>query len=119
MSHLVSIATQVRDSNALTAACKRLQWPIPQLRQVALFTSSVTGWAVVLPGWHYPVVCDVTAGRVHYDNFEGRWGDVTELHRLLQAYAVEKIRIEALRSGHTVTETTLACGSVRLELLTA
>jgi hypothetical protein len=42
------------------------------------------------------------------------WGDKRELDRFLQAYAVEKARIEARRQGHTVTEQSLADGSIKL-----
>ena len=72
------------------------------------------GSAFSLPDWRYPVVCDTQSGSVHYDNFEGHWGDQRQLHRLLQAYAVEKSILEARRQGHTVTEQSLDDGSVKL-----
>ena len=40
------------------------------------------------------MVVDTANGQVHYDNFEGRWGEQSQLDRLLQAYAVEKTRME-------------------------
>ena len=67
-----------------------------------------------LPGWTYPVVFDAATGEARYDNFEGSWGDQAELDRLLQAYAVAKVRIEARRSGHSVTEQPLPDGSLKL-----
>jgi hypothetical protein len=42
------------------------------------------------------------------------WGKQCELDRLMQAYAVEKARLEARRQGHTITEQSLADGSVKL-----
>jgi hypothetical protein len=71
---------------------------------------------VALPDWRYPVVCDTASGRLRYDNFEGRWGNQKELDRFLQAYAVEKARLEARKRGHTVTEHLLADGSIRLSI---
>jgi hypothetical protein len=53
---------------------------------------------------------------VTYDNFGGRWGDQKHLDRFLQAYAVEKCRIEARRRGHQCAEQTLADGSVKLTI---
>lgn len=47
---------------------------------------------------------DTDARQVHYDNYGGQWGSQSQLDRLLQAYAVEKARLEARRAGHTVTE---------------
>ena len=42
-------------------------------RQVQLFSDTAEGLAFELPGWNYPVVCDLTTGQVRFDNFEGRW----------------------------------------------
>ena len=42
------------------------------------------------------------------------WGEQAQLDRLIQAYAVEKARIEARKQGHTVTEQTLPNGAIRL-----
>jgi hypothetical protein len=55
-----------------------------------LFSGEVTGLAVQLPAWVYPMVCDTTSGQLKYDNFNGRWGADAELNKFLQAYAVEK-----------------------------
>jgi len=44
------------------------------------------------------------------------WGAPAELNRFLQAYAVEKGRLEARRRGHAVSEQVLADGSVRLTI---
>ena len=74
----------------------------------------MTGLAVQLQGWRYPVVCQTERGELRYDNFEGRWGAPAELHRFLQSYAIEKTRIEARRQGHSLTELLLPDGSVRL-----
>ena len=114
MSHIVQIQTEVRDSVAIRAACGRLRLAEPVWGEAKLFSRSVTGWAVGLPGWRYPVVCDVSTAKIAYDNFEGRWGDSQELGRFLQSYAVEKARIEARLKGHTVTEQSLADGSIKL-----
>ena len=116
MSHIVQIQTEVRDPVAIRAACGRLSLAEPVLGETQLFSRSVTGWAVRLPGWRYPVVCDVASAKIAYDNYEGRWGDPKELGRLLQGYAVEKARIEARLKGHTVVEQSLADGSIKLTI---
>ena len=114
MSHIVEIKTEVRDPVAIRAACQRLTVPEPVFGEVKLFSTSATGWAVQLPEWRYPVVCDVNTAKIAYDNFEGRWGEQVHLDRFLQGYAVEKARLEARRKGHTVTEQALADGSIKL-----
>jgi hypothetical protein len=116
MSHVVQIQTEIRDPVAIRAACGRLALPEPVFGKTELFSSSAVGWAVRLPEWRYPVVCDVVTAKIAFDNFEGRWGDPKQLDRLLQGYAVEKARIEARRRGHTVTEQPLADGSIKLTI---
>ena len=119
MSHVVTIQTQVRDPVAVTAACARLGLAAPIRGVTKLFSQSVEGLAVQLPGWRYPVVCDTAAGNVRFDNFEGRWGDRRELDRFLQSYAVEVAKIEARRKGHSVTEQALPDGSIKLTISVA
>ena len=114
MSHVVQIQTQVRDPAAARAACERLHLPLPTQGTVELFSESVTGLVVQLPGWMYPVVCDVNSGALKFDNFNGHWGDQKELDRFLQAYAVEKTKIEARKKGLSVMEQPLADGSIKL-----
>jgi hypothetical protein len=52
-----------------------------------------------------------------YDNYNGHWGDPAQLNRFLQAYAVEKTKLESRKRGHTVTEHALQDGSVRLHIV--
>jgi hypothetical protein len=116
MSHIVIITTEVRDAAAVRAACQRLNLPEPVQGEVKLFSGAVSGLAVQLPDWQYPVCCDLRSGQVRFDNFSGRWGDQEHLDAFLQAYAVEKARIESRRQGHSVTEQTLADGSIKLTI---
>ncbi|WP_254509500.1 DUF1257 domain-containing protein [Anatilimnocola floriformis] len=119
MSHIVQIQTQVRDATAVDAACSRLGLPPPVQRTAKLFSSTATGLTVQLPEWTYPVVFDVATGDVKFDNYNGRWGQQQELDRFLQAYACEKAKIEARKKGHTVSEQTLADGSIKLTIQVA
>jgi len=119
VSHIVTIQTQVRDPAAIAAACSRLGLPSPVRRTVQLFSEVAEGLAVELPGWHYPVVCDVGSGSLKFDNYGGAWGDQKELYRFLQAYAVEKARIEAHKRGHSVSEQLLNDGSIKLTIQVA
>jgi hypothetical protein len=69
------------------------------------------------PSAGYPLVCDVSSGRLRYDNYGGAWGEGRELDRFLQAYALEKAKLEARRQGHTVLrELSLPDGSIRLTI---
>jgi hypothetical protein len=119
LSHIVTVDTQVRDPACVELACRRLQLPAPVAGTHELFSEPATGLAVQLPNWVYPVVCDVGSGKVRYDNFEGRWGDRRQLDSFVQAYAVEKARLEARKRGHTITEQPLADGSIKLVIQVA
>lgn len=114
MSHVVQIQTEVRDPVAIGAAATRLQLPLPVYGTAKLFSTSKTGWAVRLPQWNYPIVCDVNTGKVEFDNFEGRWGNPIELNKFLQAYAVERTKLEARRNGYAVSECPGTDGSVKV-----
>lgn len=114
MSHIVQIQTEVRDPIAVRSACDRLKLPQPTQGEFKLFSAKAVGLGVELPGWRYPVVCDVASGKVHYDNYGGRWGEQSRLDAFLQRYALEKASIEARRKGHTVVEQPLKDGSIKL-----
>ena len=114
MSHVVEIKTEVRDEAAVQAACTRLQLPTPESKTVRLFSATATGLCVQLPGWSYPVVANLQTGALQYDNYGGHWGEQSRLNQFLQAYAVEKAKIEARKKGHSVSETRLHDGSIRV-----
>ena len=75
-----------------------------------------TGLAVQLPGWQYPVICDLSTGQLRFDNFHGRWGDREHLDRFLQSYAIERAKLEARRKGFGTTEQQLPDGSIKLTI---
>ena len=118
MSHLVTIQTEIRDPVALASACRRLGLEQPVQGEADIFVEKARGWTVKLPGWTYPVVVDTDARKIHYDNYQGAWGEQSQLDRLLQAYAVEKAKLEARRAGHGVTETQLSDGSIKVTIQT-
>ena len=71
---------------------------------------------VQLPDWRYPVVCNLSSGELKYDNYNGRWGEQQHLDSFLQSYAIEKTKIESRCKGHSVTESQLSDGSVKLTI---
>ena len=114
MSHVVEIQTEIRDPVAIRAGCDRLKLPEPEFGEVKLFSSTATGWAVFLPQWRYPIVCDVEQAKIAFDNFGGRWGEQQHLDSFVQAYAVEKAKLEARKQGHHVSEQQCDDGSIKL-----
>ncbi len=116
MSHVVTIKTEVRDAEALRAACRRLGLPEPGQGTARLFEGEATGLLVKLPGWLYPAVVSTKTGQVQFDNYQGSWGDPKHLDAFLQAYAIEKAKLEARKKGHSVYERPLPDGSVKLTI---
>ncbi len=116
MSHIVEIKTEIRDEQAVRAACTRLNLAAPEHKTVRLFNATATGLCVQLPGWNYPVVANLQTGQVQYDNFNGHWGEQKHLNQFLQGYAVEKAKIEARKKGHSVTETALQDGAIKVTI---
>ena len=114
MSHIVEIKTEIRDEQAVRAACIRLQLAPPETKTVRLFSATATGLCVQLPGWTYPVVANLQTGSLQFDNYNGHWGEQKHLDAFLQGYAVEKAKLEARKKGHSVSETRLQDGSIRV-----
>lgn len=116
MSHIVQIKTEVKDASAVEAACKRLGLEAPTTGTFQVYAVQRTGLGVKLPGWDYPVVCNLESGAVDFDNYNGSWGAQAELDKFLQAYAVEKAIFEAQKGGYSVYEEKLDDGSIKLSL---
>jgi hypothetical protein len=53
---------------------------------------------------------------VKFDNFNGHWGKQEHLDAFLQAYAIEKAKIEAHKKNYPVTEKKLKDGTIELEV---
>ena len=116
MSHVVQIQTQVKDAAAVRAGCIRLQLDAPVEGETRLFSQTVSGLAVRLRDWRYPVVFNLATGESRFDNYGGHWGKQERLDEFLQAYSIEKTKIEARRKGYSVIEQPLVDGSVKLTL---
>ena len=74
MSHIVTIKTEVRDAEAVKAACKRLGLDEPVQGTARLFEGEATGLLVKLPGWLYPAVVDTDTGQVQLRQLRGSVG---------------------------------------------
>ena len=67
-----------------------------------------------MPEWRYVVVANTDTGQLSFDNYENKWGDRIHLDRFLQRYAVEAATIAARKQSHSVIESRLDDGSVKL-----
>jgi hypothetical protein len=115
MSHVATIALEFRDREVLAEAAAACGLAFGEDTVTFFNGTRVTGTVMRLPGWRYPVVID-GQGRLHYDHYEGRWGNLAQLHRFRQAYAEAATTRFARASGYLITRTTQADGTVRLAL---
>ncbi len=116
MSHTVTIKTKITDMVAIQSACTRLKLPQPTQGEVRLFDRIAQGIGVQLDGWRFPV-CIESDGNLLFDNFGGFWGTPEKLDQFTQAYSVEKAKLEARKQGYQCSESVLADGSIRLQVL--
>jgi hypothetical protein len=107
MSHIVTIATEVRDPDAVAAACRRLGLPGTVQSSATLFSGRATGLLGRLPGLTYPVARDTATGTRRHANHGRAWRPQEQLD-LLQAPAMERARLEA----HRVADQAPADGSI-------
>lgn len=103
MSSTMNVNIELRDCEALKAACKRLGLKVVEGTH-KLFASTETGLGIFLKGWQYPVVVKDDGKEVSYDNYEGKWGGTKELNKLKAYYGIEKAKREALRKGYSYYE---------------
>jgi hypothetical protein len=116
MSHTVTIKSVITDPAAIQAACHRLKLPQPIKGEVILFDRKAQGIGVQLEGWRFPI-CIESDGNLLFDNFGGFWGNPERLDQFQQMYAVEKAKLEARKQGYQCSESVLADGSIRLQVL--
>ncbi len=114
MSHTMNIKTEMRDKEALLAACERLGTRMEE-GTFSLYASREKGLGVFLSDWSLPVVVKED-GTISYDNYDGEWGNITELDRLKDAYGLEKAAMEARKQGYSVFETTDEQGHLQLRI---
>jgi hypothetical protein len=76
---------------------------------------TIEGVAIKLPGWNMPVIVD-NEGTVHYDNYNGHWGNFKELATLTNYYGLEYAKAEAQSLGYYCTEGTNEFGELTLTI---
>ena len=116
MSHVATIALEFRDPAALARRPRRLRSRSPPgdghlLRRDARHGHARFGCPGGATRWS-----STPTGRLHYDHYEGRWGDLAQLHRFRQAYAEAATTRFARARGYLITRTAQADGTVRLAL---
>jgi hypothetical protein len=86
-SHTVKIAVPYKDPRTLERACKTLGWKWLGYGKHSLSENSVTGHGFMPETFLLPAVLDAE-GELHFDTYEGSWGDQTKLDLLKSEYAI-------------------------------
>ena len=122
MSHFTSIQTQIKDLDALAAACKELGVELVHGGTARGYaTNTRTGDAVIKLKGPY----DIALNRQEDGNYAlttDWWGGHVEKEvgtnftRLIQLYGVHKAMREAKKKGYLTTRKTLPNGAIKLTI---
>lgn len=118
MSHTLKCEVAFKSPEDIAATCRELQLPLPTRGKVRLHDGKTLedAFAVQLPGWRHPVAIDAKTGEAFYDNYNGRWGEQSQLDRLKQHYAANVATRTAVRQGHRVQRVIAANGTIQLRI---
>jgi hypothetical protein len=121
MSHITTIKEiLIKDLNVLQRAVRRLAdtrvevhdpKPIKLYQQEPVLSVAQVKFA----SWTYPVLV-APSGEIHYDNYNGKWGEISHLNKLKQMYGLEKSKQLAKAQGYLCREKQKQDGAIVLEL---
>lgn len=115
MSHTVRIVPQLLDVVAIRAAAARVGFREPEASEFLVGDRTVSSVQIHLPNSTASFVCDLGTGEAFGTPLNVE--DQFYWNRFFQAYAIEKVRIEARRLGSAILEEPQADGSMRLTVL--
>lgn len=100
VSHTVKVQVEYKDPDALKAAVEAMGGRWLGHGEHRLFDGSMhTGHAWHLAKWQYPMILRDLDGVLAYDDYNGRWGKVSDLDILRGSYAVEAALQAATAQG--------------------
>lgn len=98
-SETVTVDVAFRNVDALGAAVVALGGDVLGVGSHELFEREpVTGFGFRLPGWRYPLVA-TDAGRLSFDDYNGRWGRVSDIDKLRAEYSMKAAELAAAGLG--------------------
>lgn len=103
-SHTLKVNTKFKNADAINQAAQRMGATFLGHGKHKLFAGTVEGIGVKLPSWRYPIVID-KEGQIHYDNYEGAWGDEKILDQFRANYIDCLAREIAIRNNWSYVNT--------------
>jgi hypothetical protein len=97
-SHTVTIDVKFSNVDAFAAAVAELGGKFIGRGSHNLFGTMVAGFGATLPNWRYPIVAKFD-GSVAFDNYNGKWGDESDVNRLRSEYAIAAAKLAAEQLG--------------------
>ena len=83
MSHISLTKVKIKTEIA-KEVCKLLGYKYQENKTVNFYKGNQTGLAIYLKDWQYPIV--VQNEQIAYDNYNGDWGNIDELHKFQREY---------------------------------
>ena len=120
MSHTATVKTELRSRQMIQRAAKamKLECSVGDFTQTFYQGTPQKGDVLVkLPGWSYPVLINTKTAEVHFDNFNGIWGEAARLDDLIQEYSLLTAEDELQQfvlEGWTITRQKQPNGDVQL-----
>jgi len=89
---------ELRDRDSLARAVVALGGEVLGQGTHRLFAGPEEGFGFRLKDWHYPLVLKEN-GELAYDDYNGHWGNVADIDRLREGYAMQAARQAAEAQG--------------------
>ena len=121
MSHITTIKDiLIKDLEVLETAVQRIpdtRLEVHEPKPIRLYQKEpmLSVAQVQFDSWTYPVLV-APSGEIHYDNYGGKWGDISHLNKLKQMYGLEKSKKLARAQGYVCREHQKLHGAVVLEM---
>lgn len=98
MSHTVRVVVQLQNKEALAASVRALEGTVLGDGSHRLYAGAENGFGFTLLDWRFPLVLKED-GTLAFDDFHGSWGNVADISRLRERYALEAARQAASAQG--------------------
>ncbi len=114
MSHVVSIAGEMKSIPSIKKACARLGWECVENSSCVYYDGrEVHGTVVTVPNWRYGATIQQD-GTVATDTYGSAWGNEDDLKKLTQYYGLEEAKAQFSLHGMYSFETVEEDGSISL-----
>jgi hypothetical protein len=116
MSHRTEVETEFLDKEMVKKTCEELGIEFVDEKQVRLYEGNFPcDYSIKLKGWNYAVGIQ-SNGKALFDNFNGQWGNESELDAFRQRYSENVTLHHAERAGYRVLHREMNNGTLRIEI---